>query len=186
MPAPRNPSYSASSNPPAYSDPANRPAPPPRPTGAPTSYGSLADLTRGNAKVPSAPPPIPSERPSQGRTASSGWAGRQNDNEGEARSGRRLPPPPPRRDGNASSTAPANSSGYSSYIPASAQGYANTAGGYLSSAGSRAKDGLDTVVNQQTKDQVLSGAGKLAGGAIKLGGKAVWSAGKFVANVGNR
>lgn len=50
--------------------------------------------------------------------------------------------------------APPKPTGAASYIPASAQGYANTASSYATAGLGRAKEGLDSMMTQQRREQV--------------------------------
>ncbi|CAD6567160.1 MAG: hypothetical protein TREMPRED_003353 [Tremellales sp. Tagirdzhanova-0007] len=182
-PAPTNPFYPSSSTPPPSYQPSSRPAPTPPEN---VSYGSLADLTRNrqarqqDQEFEYTPQPerqgyrvTEEERPSQSGT------------------GRRMPPPPgmrptpppPRRNvppSSSTSTTPAAPAGSSNSYLATAQSYIPAgASSAASNAAERVKDGLGNVVNQQRKDQVVSGVGKVAAGAVKLTGKAAWQLGKF-------
>jgi hypothetical protein len=60
-------------------------------------------------------------------------------------------------------------SGISSYIPAGAQGYANTASSYANAGVSRARDGLDSVFTQQNRDKVRDVAMHLPRDSVDIG-----------------
>ena len=162
------------------------------PSSEPVSYSSLSDLGKGRQ---SAPPPSYSYTPQperQGYKASS-----------SAQSGRRMPPPPsnygvdipeapPRRQAPTPAEGAAGAAGTAAAPTAYSrlQSAGNTAAGYIpnsvsataTSVGDRARGAYDSVVNEQTRQQVMTGAGKAAAGAAKLAGKAAWQLGKFASS----
>lgn len=93
---------------------------------------------------------------------------------------------------------PRPATGPASYLPASAQGYASTASSYATAGLGRAKEGLDSMMTQQRREQVClasvlvlcaglmlqvtSNLGKAAAGGAKLLGQGAWKLGKFAAN----
>ncbi|KAL0247318.1 hypothetical protein I308_104354 [Cryptococcus tetragattii IND107] len=200
----RNSNASASStasSPPSYATHPSHPTQPPRPSATQqlerVQYSSLSSLTKNKPKHTHTSQPASYEYqpdPSrQGYTTdgfeSHGQAVNQNVN-----AGRRLPPmpsqattrtptEPPQRAVHSASAPPAppprTGSGFQSYIPSGAQSGFDSAAKGVRGAADTMKDGFYTVANQQRKEQVMSGIGKLGVGAVKLAGKGVYQVGKF-------
>ncbi|KAI9636989.1 uncharacterized protein MKK02DRAFT_45698 [Dioszegia hungarica] len=198
---PAPPARPAATEPAQYSSLAdltkNKPVPPPRPgsgfsytpDSARQGYSSAFAASGGSGS---------GSGPGNGQGGQAQHGGGYDPTRGD---GRRMPPPPgnhgvgipsepPRRVVNAQPAAgapalpnqPRPATGPASYLPASAQGYASTASSYATAGLGRAKEGLDSMMTQQRREQVTSNLGKAAAGGAKLLGQGAWKLGKFAAN----
>ncbi|KAK1920787.1 hypothetical protein DB88DRAFT_501051 [Papiliotrema laurentii] len=200
---PPNPFYGTSSStsnpsptspPPAYSRPVP-PAPTPPPASAPVTYGSLSDLGKGRANTPTGYTYTP-DATRQGYRSHTPVT----ESSAPAVPPRNMPPPPSNYGVNLPREPPRRTVGNERAagatpppaVPARPGGSRlqqaqTTAAGYIpnsvsataTSLGDKVKDGFDSIATQQRREQVVSGAGKVAAGAAKLAGKAAWSLGKF-------